>query len=219
VGVPVWPRTGQRVDVELVSSRERMVAVVDDARPPEQLHVREPVTPEGGPIGRVPLGAHLRMWWTTPAGLHELAVVLDGLPHNRIQLWRLVPLMTPVVDQRRNYLRAPDALDATLGRGPDEWVGTVVDISEGGARCVVEEPGDLRSGDVVRLAVEIDSQPLSVQAEVLSIEMMDAPLDEVQRATVRMRFEALGRAADVVRRRVLEQERRARALAREGQRA
>lgn len=219
MAIPVWPRTGQRVDVELVSTRERMVAVVDDARPPEQLHLREPVTPLGGPVGRVPLGTRLRLWWTTPAGLHELAVVLDGLPYNRIQLWRLVPLMTPVVDQRRNYLRAPDALDAALTRGPAEWRGTVVDISEGGARCVVDEPGDLRPGDVVRLGLEVDSQPISVQAEVLAIEMMDGPLDEVQRATVRMRFEALGRAANVVRRRVLEQERRARALARQVERA
>jgi hypothetical protein len=51
-----------------------------------------------------------------------------------------------VVDQRRSYLRAPDALDATLTRGPVDWQGTVVDISEGGARCVVEEPGDLQPG-------------------------------------------------------------------------
>ena len=219
MSIPVWPRTGQRVEVELVATRERMVAVVDDARPPQQLHLREPVTPEGGPIGRVPLGAQLRMWWTTPAGLHELAVVLDGLPWNRVPLWRLVPLMTPVVDQRRSYLRAPDAIDATLTRGPSEWHGTVVDISEGGARCVVDEPSDLRDGDVVRLGLEIDGQPITVHAEVLAIQLLDAPLDEVQRATVRMRFEALGRAADVVRRRVLQQERRARALAREVERA
>ena len=219
MSVPVWPRTGQRVDVELIKTRERMVAVVDDARPPEQLHLREPVTPEGGPIGRVPLGAQLRLFWTTPAGLHELAVVLDGQPWNRIPLWRLVPLMTPVVDQRRSFLRAPDALDATLTRGPVDWMGTVIDISEGGARCVVEEPGDLLPNDMIRLSLQIDDQPITVQAEVLAIEMMDAPLDEVQRATVRMRFEALGRAADVVRRRVLEQERRARALAREVERA
>jgi hypothetical protein len=72
---------------------------------------------------------------------------------------------------------------------------------------------------VVRLGVQVDSHPINVQAEVLALEMMDAPLDAVQRATVRMRFEALGHVADVVRRRVLEQERRARALSRQVERA
>ena len=218
MSVPVWPRTGQRVDVELIKTRERMVAVVDDARPPEQLHLREPVTPEGGPIGRVPLGAQLRLFWTTPAGLHELAVVLDGQPWNRIPLWRLVPLMTPVVDQRRSFLRAPDALDATLTRGPVDWMGTVIDISEGGARCVVDEPADLVLGTVLRVVIDVEGEPIEVDADLLAVEPMDGPI-ETPRATIRIRFHELGRAADIVRRRVLEQERRARAMARSMERA
>ena len=214
----VWPRTGQRVDVLLPGNGEQLVAVVDDARPPEQLHLREPVTAEGAPALRVPVGKQLVLRWTTPAGLHELAVELIDFPFNRVQLWKLVPLTVPVVDQRREYLRAPDALQTSLSHGTHHWHGVVVDISEGGARCVVDEPADLVLGGRLKVVIDVDGEAIEVEADVLAIEPLDGPI-ETPRATIRLRFHELGRAAAIVRRRVLEQERRARALSREMERA
>lgn len=216
--IPVWPRTGQRVEVLVPRTGEHMIAVVDDSRPPEQLHLREPVTADGAPAGRVARGNELLLRWTTPAGLHELAVTLADFPYRRVALWKLVPLHVPVVDQRREYLRAPDALQAELARGTHRWHGVVVDISEGGARCVVDEPADLVVGDLLRADIDVDGDVVPVEATLLALEPMDGPI-ETPRATVRLRFEALGRAADVIRRRVLEQERRARAMARTMERA
>ena len=216
--IPVWPRIGQRVDVLVPGTGEQMLAVVDDARPPEQLHLREPVTPEGGPAARVPLGKELLLRWTTPAGLHELAVELAAFPFNRVQLWKLVPLTVPVIDQRREYLRAPDALQAQLTHGTHRWHGIVIDLSEGGARCVVDEPADLVVGSTLKVAVDVEGEPIVVEADLLALEPMEGPI-ETPRATIRLRFRELGRAADVVRRRVLEQERRARAMARSMERA
>ena len=218
MAIPVWPRTGQRVDVLLPGTGERMLAVVDDARPPEQLHLREPVTPDGAPAAWVPVGKELMLRWTTPAGLHELAVVLADFPFNRVQLWKLVPLTVPVVDQRREYLRAPDALQAELSRGTHRWHGIVIDISEGGARCVVEEPADLVLGSTLSVVIDVEGEPIAVDADLLALEPMEGPI-EAPRATIRLRFHKLGRAADIVRRRVLEQERRARAMARSMERA
>ena len=211
--IPVWPRTGQRVDVFLPGSGEQVLAVVDDARPPAQLHLREPVTADGAPIPRVPVGKQLLLRWTTPAGLHEVAVVLVDFPFNRVQLWKLVPLKTPVIDQRREYLRAPDALQALLAHGTHRWHGVVIDLSEGGARCVVEEPADLVVGSRLEVVIDVDGEAIAVAADLLSVEPMEGPI-ETPRATIRLRFHELGRAADIVRRRVLEQERRARAMAR-----
>lgn len=218
MAVPVWPRTGQRVEVELRNTDEPMVAVVDDVRPPEQLHLREPVTAEGAPISRVAPGTELVLRWTTPAGLHELAVTLVGLPCHRVALWKLKPLAGPVVDQRREYLRAPDALPTVLTRGTHRWQGIAIDISEGGARCVVDEPADLALGDVLHAAIDVDGEPIAVEATILALEPMRGPI-ETPRAIARLRFQAIGRAADVVRRRVLQQERRARAMARPLERA
>jgi hypothetical protein len=210
----VWPRTGQRVDVLLPGTGDQMLAVVDDARPPEQLHLREPVTPEGAPGMRVPVGKQLKLRWTTPAGLHELAVVLIDFPFNRVQLWKLAPLTVPVVEQRRAYLRAPDALQTSLRHGTHQWHGVVIDISEGGARCVVDEPADLVLGGRLNVVIDVEGEPIEVEADVLAIDPMDGPI-ETARATIRLRFHAPDReASDIVRRRVLEQERRARAMAR-----
>ncbi len=218
MAIRVWPRTGQRVDVLLPGTDELMVAVVDDARPPEQLHLREPVTPEGAPVARVPVGKELLLRWTTPAGLHELVVVLVDFPFNRVELWKFVPLTVPVIDQRRKYLRAPDALQAELTSGTHRWHGIVIDISEGGARCVIDEPADLMVGSTLNVVVAVEGGPIVADADVLALEPMDGPL-ETPRATVRLRFHKLGRAADLVRRRVLGQERRARAMARSVERA
>lgn len=218
MAIPLWPRTGQRVDVLLPDTGEQMLAVVDDVRPPAQLHLRGPVTSDGAPASQVSVGKELLLRWTTPAGLHELTVVLADFPFNRVSLWKLVPLSVPVVDQRREYLRAPDALPAQLAHGAHRWNGVVIDISEGGARCVVDEPVDLVVGSVLKVVIDVDGEPIVVDADLLALEPMDSPV-ETPRVTIRLRFHDLGRAADVVRRRVLEQERRARAMARSMQRA
>ncbi len=218
MAIAVWPRTGQRVDVLLPGSGEQMLAVVDDSRPPEQLHLREPVTPDGAHASRVPVGKELMLRWTTPAGLHELAVVLADFPFNRVQLWKLVPLTVPVVDQRREYVRSPDALQAQLIHGMHRWHGIAIDLSEGGARCVVDEPADLVVGSTLKVVLDVEGEPIVVDGDLLALEPMDGDI-KTPRATVRLRFHMLGRAADVIRRHVLEQERRARAMARSMERA
>ena len=202
----VWPRAGQRVDLVVDETDEQLLAVVDDVRAPEQLHLREPVRPDGSSLGPVPVGTPLTLLWTSPAGQHVLRAVLAALPETRVVLWRLAPVADVEVVQRREFVRVPETLRVELRRGDEQWHGGLCDLSEGGARCVVVEPNDLSEGDELEVHVDIDDRHLQVAAVVLDV----AAADE-RRTTTRLRFGELRRDADVIRRRVLDVQRRARA--------
>ena len=202
-----WPESGQRIGVRLDTSTSSLIAVVDDVRPPEQLHLREPVTASGGPSPAVEIGTPLSLLWTSSAGQHVLPSRLVDLPRARVPLWRLEPQGEVVVVQRREFVRVPDTLEVELHRGDDCWVGRLADLSESGARCAVPTAGDLHEGDELRLHLRIDDEELHVPAVVLAVTPGAAG-----RATARLRLDARRHEADLLRRRVLEQQRRARAM-------
>lgn len=200
-----WPRPGQRVDVRIDDDGSLLLAVVDDVRAPEQLHLRVPVQRTGEPAPEVPVGTAVALSWTSAAGQHVLPSTLVGLPEARVQLWRLAPDAEPVVFQRREFVRVPETLKVSLQRGAELWIAGLCDLSEGGARCVVLTPNDLAEGDVLRVSITIGDDALDLTAAVVGLEQDD------DRTTARLRLETEARAADVIRRRVLEQQRRARA--------
>ena len=201
----LWPHAGQRVDVQVPEDSSLLLAVVDDIRAPEQLHLRVPVQRTGEPAPEVPVGSPVSLSWTTPAGQHVLTSTLVALPRARVQLWKLEPASEPVVRQRREFVRVPETLQVGLRRGDQLWVAGLCDLSEGGARCVVLTPNDLAEGDVLRIAISLEEAKLDVAAAVVGVEQGE------DRTTTRLRFEHVGREADLLRRRVLEQQRRARA--------
>lgn len=204
-----WPRSGQRVDLELPGIDEPLVAVVDDIRAPEQLHVREPVQRNGIPGPTAGLGTTMRIGWGTRAGYHVLEVLLAGTPALRMRLWRLEPVGMIAVLQRRAFIRVADSLPVELHRGEMMWLASVCDLSEGGARCVLSSKAAIAAGDRVQLAAEIDGTPIRVDAVVVELERLGEA-----RASVRLRFAELRREGDVIRRRVMDVQRRARALER-----
>ena len=200
-----WPRAGQRVDVQIDEDSSLLMAVVDDVRAPEQLHLRVPVQRTGEPAPEVPVGSAVSLSWTSPAGQHVLPSTLVALPETKVRLWKLEPEADPLVVQRREYVRVPETLRVSLRRGDELWIAGLCDLSEGGARCVVLTPNDLSPGDVLTVTVTIDDRQLDLPGAVVGVDQQD------ERTLARVRFEELGRDADVLRRRVLEQQRRARA--------
>lgn len=201
-----WPATGQRIGVRMDSCASPLIAVVDDVRPPEQLHLREPVTAEGGSPPAVPLGTALALLWTSVAGQHVLPSRLVDRPRTRVPLWRIEPVGEVGVVQRREFVRVPDTLQVELHRGDQAWVGRLADLSEGGARCAVPAVSALHEGDELHLHLHVDEEELHVPATVLAVTELESG-----RVSARLRFDPARREADLLRRRVLEQQRRARA--------
>lgn len=204
----VWPQAGQSVTVKLPGSSPLLCAVVDDVAASELLVLREPFREDGSGPDLLPLGSMVLLRWTSPAGSHELTASLASIGQQPVTTWVLVPVATPHVAQRREFSRASDALRARLHRADGSWNTIVYDLGEGGARCVVPSADDLCAGDQVELHVALEGV-LPIDAVILSVEPSSGP-----GATVRLQFPPLGRLADIIRRRVLQQQRRARAVER-----
>lgn len=204
------PPVEQHVSVTVPTSTAVLLGLVDhvtaDADPAVVL--REPVTASGARV--VPPVRHedLLLQWTSQAGRHELVTSFTGILPGRVPLWRLLPRTEPLTVQDRRYARAGDALQAVLERSDTTWPCVVADLSEGGARCVVDCQ-DVAIADTVVLHLEVEDQSLHLAAHVLAaVPTADG------RCELRLEFGDIGRAGDVVRRRVLAQQRRARAVSR-----
>lgn len=200
-----WPVAGQRLRVDVLGGPVGLTGVVDDVRPPAQVHLREPVPPNGSVIAHPAPGTRVRLVWTTPAGEHTLHAVVEDQPAAPVPLWRLAPDSEPVVRQRREFIRVADTMLVQLRRGTAGWTARVADLSEGGVRCVLLDDNDLAVGDDVTVRMELEERAVEVAAVVLAV-----VAEGGSRTSARLRFGELKREGDLIRRRVLEQQRRAR---------
>ena len=199
------PRVGERVDVTVSSDGAQLLAVVDDVLADGALVLRAPVDLAGADVDALPAGAALTVTWISFRGRHDLDVVLGPSSKTR-DLWRLAAAGEARTTQLRRYARASDTRPARLVRAGDQWPAVVGDISEGGARCSLIERGEIHAGDRVVVHVTVESTDLALPAKVLEVTAQEAG-----RSQLRLEFADLGRTADVVRRHVLDQQRRARA--------
>ena len=124
---------------------------------------------------------------------------------DRVPLWRLGASGETRTTQLRRYTRAADSLLGELARGRDTRPAVVSDLSEGGARALVQSAAGLSVDDTVLLYLTIDGQRLQLPCRLLPF----LPAD-IGRTELRLEFEGLGRTADLLRRYVFEQQVRAR---------
>ncbi len=199
------PPAGQSLVLVDATSGARLSTIVDDDVSPDCLLVQPPVGTGGVPVATLPAGTLLQLTWTTAGGRHELDAVLVEVRRDRVPLWRLAAEGETRTTQLRRYARAADSLTGELTRGRETWSAVVSDLSEGGARALVKDASGLAVGDPVLLDVTIDGQRLQLPGRLLPF----VPA-QVGRTELRAEFDGLGRTADVLRRRVFEQQVRAR---------
>lgn len=207
MATPLLPPVGQRVGLLLPATGEEVVSVVDGVEGGDVL-VREPVRLDGAAADLQPDDQHVLLRWTSPGGRHVLTARATERATGRVPLWRLISSGTTSTTQLRRYARAADALPAEVVRDGAAWSAVISDLGEGGARCVVVQTQDVVVGDRLLLRVEVEDFPLELAAQVLDVASMSEG-----RSQLRLQFLDVGRAADVLRRRVLAQQRRARAVA------
>ena len=199
------PPAGQSLVLVDPTSGARLSTIVDDDVSPDCLLVQPPLGTGGVPVATLPAGTLLQLTWTSAGGRHELDAVLVEVRRDRVPLWRLAAEGETRTTQLRRYARAADSLTGELTRGRDAWSAVVSDLSEGGARALVTDAAGLAVGDAVLLYVTIEGQRLQLPGRLLPF----VPA-QVGRTELRVEFEGLGRTADVLRRRVFEQQVRAR---------
>ena len=183
----------------------RLSTIGDDDVAPDCRLVQPPLGTGGVPVATLPAGAPLLLTWTTTGGRHELDTLLVEVRRDRVPLWRLAAEGETRTTQLRRDARAADSLNGELTRGRDTWSAVISDLGEGGARALVKDASGLADGDAVLLYLTIDGQRLQLPGRLLPF----VPAD-VGRTELRVEFEGIGRTADLLRRRVFEQQIRAR---------
>jgi hypothetical protein len=132
--------------------------------------------------------------WPTPAGIYQLNVTFEGrdLVGPTVRAWRMQVSGPSMRAQRRRYVRVPwtgpvtlevpaapttepgaestqedrDAAAGNTPEGPRNLSGAMVDLSEGGLRCLLPPPL-LRIGQRVRVNLPVAGQLVETGATVV----------------------------------------------------
>lgn len=205
------PPAGASVRVTTDDTGAAWTTIVDDDESPDRLLVQEPLGTGGVPVPALPAGSRLLLTWSTGAGRHELEAELVQVSPGHVPLWHLTAIGSTRTTQLRRYARASDSLTGEITRGRDRWPALVADLSEGGARTLLKDATGLVAGDWVILYVTLEGERLQLPGRLLPFTAA-----QVGRTEVRLEFADIGRSADLIRRRVLELQIRARSMRRRG---
>ena len=163
---------------------------------------------------RLEPGTQLRVTWRTGRDVFgvpaELVTVHDGVEPT----WELRVLGPVERTQRRGAVRAPLRLAVTVNAGKEDRTGVTVDLSEGGARLLLDTaPTDSdgsvphTSGDRLRLSLDLDGTVVEDDVRLVRRFLRDDDRWEVS-----VRFTGLSeRSEDDIRRRVFSELRTLRA--------
>lgn len=163
------PAVGEPVRVSLpghhTGLRSQVHGVAGD-----ELVIAAPVeSPGASPL---PLGGELSLSWANDSGLHHVSVQLRERL-NGLQRWRVGLVTPPQREQRRTGDRVPVMSGVGICLDGSWQDGTLVDLSEGGLRCLLgpRAPALERSScrvrlDVVRSGLELDGVIVRVREGV-----------------------------------------------------
>jgi hypothetical protein len=107
----------------------------------------------------------------------------------------------PALFQRRRYARVPVVLPGRAVGRRGAWGLTILDVAEGGVRCLASQVAPFDPGEPVEVSFEVDGLPLTARAEVVRCGLAPGGV------TIVFRFTGLPRNdADRLRRFVFRQE-------------
>jgi hypothetical protein len=165
-------------------------------------------------------GEALAVRWASVRGIHEIAAILVAVEReNALALWRVQTEGEVRILQRRRFVRVdaiapvtvvPMNADADCTNQPQPVLGTIVNLSEGGARCRVEgltalAAAGLAEDGEVEVRISLGAVVIRVVGIVVRV-IPDAPWTPKDAAEVVVSFEAPDHAADLIRRFVLTQQ-------------
>jgi PilZ domain-containing protein len=108
-----------------------------------------------GPAAIAP-GQELDIFWAPPRTRIVLPTRLIGISDETPFRWTLAPTEAPRQSNRREYVRGGGGAAVRLSTEDDVRIeGALLDISEGGLRCWIDEPAALAAGDHLRASVRL----------------------------------------------------------------
>lgn len=133
------------------------------------------------PRPRLDTGTRIALEWGTARGWYSMMASYEG---DAGRAWLVRPRTGGTLLQRREYARAHVALPVAMLFGEADGYdgarnGSLVDISEGGARCVLTHPCNVHIGDKTTTVLSTDQIQLNVSGTVVRCVERDQWLDEV----------------------------------------
>jgi hypothetical protein len=159
---------------------------------------------------RAGVGSRAEVSWGGDEGLRMLPVELLGVQQARVPLWHFRTIGPVEQVQRRSSVRMSLTEPVQVRHSGRIFVGTTLDLSEGGLRCIVTGDSDPTAGDAVDLALflEDDHNPLRIGATVVRVVRHDP-----RQVTLVLRFRTLSEPdQDQIRSRVFIEQRNRRAV-------
>lgn len=161
-----WPEVNQRVEIFASTWGTWLPSRVED-RLADRLIVAVPHDPaELRPVSRPDEWVALR--WTSPRGIGMLeAAVARATRSGIVPTWELVGRDQPALFQRRRYARVPVVLPGRAVGRRGAWGLTILDVAEGGIRCLAPQVAPFDPGEPVEVSFDVDGLLLTARAEVV----------------------------------------------------
>ena len=102
--------------------------------------------------------------WTSQAGLHELRTEIIASA-NSVAPLKVEPTSAVVVHERRRFPRVKRPGGISIEAGSHALSATMLDLSEGGARCVIDTSTSIPP-DMVQTTLDLDEQSVKIKGWV-----------------------------------------------------
>ncbi|MEZ5101918.1 MAG: PilZ domain-containing protein [Thermoleophilia bacterium] len=159
------PEPNQHIAVFVHDWETELASRVEDSAPG---HVHIAFPSDGLATFVVPNGQVVDLAWTTGRGPARVQGVVTGRVPGRVPLLTIELASDPVVQQRREHVRASAFLDLDIAP-PELWKpvqGITLDVSGGGVRAHL--PADLELDASTRLTLHVpDDAPIAMLARVV----------------------------------------------------
>jgi hypothetical protein len=161
-----WPKINQHVEIFTSAWGSWLPSRVEDCEG-DRLVVAVPqdsdtLRPIEQPVDWVALR------WTTSRGIGMLeATVITVTRAGIVPTWELHSRGEPALFQRRRHARVPVILSGEAVGRRGAWSVTILDLAEGGIRCVASQVAPFDPGESVEVSFDVDGQLFSTRAEVV----------------------------------------------------
>lgn len=161
-----WPEVNERVEIFASAWGTWLPSRVEDRRAGLIL-VAVPQDPaQARPVDRPVDFVAVR--WTTDRGVGMLEATIAAVTRAGIvPAWELVARGEPALFQRRRYARVPVVLPGRAVGRRGAWGLTILDVAEGGIRCLASQRAPFDPGEPVEVSFDVDGSLLTTKAEVV----------------------------------------------------
>jgi hypothetical protein len=166
---PVLPDLRQRVHVRLGRWALSLPTIVEDVGEGEiLLGAPLDLAEDQAPVA----GDRLQILWEDQSGPHTLACSFGAVVPRELPHWRVHPDGAAKSDQRRRHVRAGTEGGITVVRDQALHPATLLDVSEGGLRCRLQDADAVAGvGDLVSCVLPIGTRELDLRGRVVQVHL------------------------------------------------